>query len=373
MSTRRRIPVTSDMVSLWVPSGTGRAIDIIRGNDGQCYGTHPNVPVISGRNIVANGAFTTDDDPPDSWTASNATLSTEAGGLSGNCMKVLDGGAGNGYGYQINGTVVGKVYNFSCWAKDIDTGQNGLIEVGTSAGNATYYSSGAITDDTGVTYTATFTATTTTTFISLNCTSSGGTYYFDSVSLKEQQQLINPSVGWVFDGTNDYVEVPDDDSLDITDAITIGTWVYRADYLAGQEYHCVISKQITAVELYIRSGKLYFHGNRTGSLRANYNIVLSSGWHCVVFRFDKNNVNTYGEYHSLFVDGIIRSLTWVDGADTNTPLSINANPIRIGARDATTLQFDGYIALPFIANRAWSKAQVSNFYNATKGMFSPKG
>jgi len=42
----KSIPVTSDMVSLWIPSGTGRAIDIIRGNHGQCYGTHPNVPVI---------------------------------------------------------------------------------------------------------------------------------------------------------------------------------------------------------------------------------------------------------------------------------------------------------------------------------------
>ena len=29
-----------------------------------------------------------------------------------------------------------------------------------------------------------------------------------------------------FDGTNDYVSIPDDDSLDITDAITLGLWVY---------------------------------------------------------------------------------------------------------------------------------------------------
>jgi len=34
---------------------------------------------------------------------------------------------------------------------------------------------------------------------------------------------------------------------------------------------------------------------------------------------------------------------------------------------------DGYIALPFIVNKAWSAAQVSNFYNATKGMFAPRG
>ena len=35
------------MVSLWLPSGQNRAKDIIRSNDGQCHGTHPNVPAIS--------------------------------------------------------------------------------------------------------------------------------------------------------------------------------------------------------------------------------------------------------------------------------------------------------------------------------------
>lgn len=142
-------------------------------------------PTAAGVDLVRNGSFTADEDPPQGWTASNATLSTEAGGDVGNCMKVLDGGAGNGYAHQSITTVVGKIYTFSCYAKDIDTGQNGLIEVGTAAGDATYYSSGTITDDAGDTYTVTFEATTTTTVISLNCTSNGGAYYFDSVILYE--------------------------------------------------------------------------------------------------------------------------------------------------------------------------------------------
>lgn len=149
---------------------------------------------------VENGAFVTDNDPPNDWTASNATLSTEAGGSVGNCLKVLDGGAGNGYGYQQITTVVGKIYKFSCWAKDIDAGQNGLIEVGTSPGNAAYYSSGAITDDAGDDYTVTFEATTTTTFISLNCTSAAGAYYFDEVTLYEITPCCTAANSVTFDG-----------------------------------------------------------------------------------------------------------------------------------------------------------------------------
>ena len=145
---------------------------------------HPDGAVGADK-LVKNGAFVHNIDPPNDWTASNSTLTTEVGGSVGNCMKVLDGGAGSGYGYQQTTTVVGKIYKFSCWAKDIDTGQDGLIEVGTAAGNAAYYSSGTITADAGATYTRTFEATTVTTFISLNCTTVGGTYYFDEVTLYE--------------------------------------------------------------------------------------------------------------------------------------------------------------------------------------------
>jgi len=364
MSTRRRIPVTPDMVSLWVPSGTGRAIDIIRDNDGQCEGTHPNVPVISGRNIVANGAFTTDDDPPDSWTASNATLSTESGGLVGNCMKVLDGGAGNGYGYQLNGTVVGKVYNFSCWAKDIDTGQNGLIEVGTSAGNASYYSSGAITDDTGVTYTATFTATTTTTFISLNCTSSGGTYYFDSVSLKEQQQLINTAVGWEFDGTNDYISLPVT-SIPAGNEISISFWAYTD-----------MKKSNNLVWFEDANGRVVnisiVHADETtywdcGVDAGGYDRISKASldplgkWHYWVF-----TKNVVTEYMKIYLD----SELWHSDSGKTKPITV---PNIAGKLGGDAAYFIGYIAFFFIANKAWSVAQVSNFYNATKGLFAPRG
>lgn len=357
MDIRRIIPVTPDVVSLWIPSGTNRAIDIIRGNDGQCYGTHPNVPVISGKNLVINGGFTTDDDPPDDWIASNTTLSTESGGLVGNCMKVLDGGAGNGYGYQSILTVVGKVYNFTCWAKDSDTGQNGLIEVGTSAGNAVYYSSGTITDDTGVTYTATFTATTTTTFISLNCTSSGGTYYFDSVSLKEHHQLINPSVGWHFDGTNDYVKLPNNVGH-YTDKFVIGSW-FKTTGINMRPFFSRRNVSVTEYDIYIAdNGTLAIY---TGALFNSGKVVNDDIWHRGVIVIN-------GASSQFFVDGV------AEGSTFNPSISGDAGEAILGAMyDGTNGNFDGHIAFPFLVKGIWSQAQVTNDWLLTRGLFAPRG
>ncbi len=149
----------------------------------------------AGVDLVQNGDFSIDTDPPPGWTASNATLTTEAGGGIGNCMKVLDDGAGTGYAYQSITTVVGRLYTFQGGARDIDTGNNGQIKIGTAADNADYYDSGVITADAGAAYTVIFEATTTTTVITLKCTTAAGAYYFDEISLYGGAQS-----GFIVDG-----------------------------------------------------------------------------------------------------------------------------------------------------------------------------
>lgn len=44
-SLRRILPPS--IVSCWVPDGYNKAKDVIRGNHGDCFGTHPNVSVLS--------------------------------------------------------------------------------------------------------------------------------------------------------------------------------------------------------------------------------------------------------------------------------------------------------------------------------------
>lgn len=75
----------------------------------------------TGVDLVQNGDFSVDTDPPPGWTAaSSAVLSTEAGGQIGNCLKILEGGANTPTASQHITVEAGKIYRFSFYHKDID-------------------------------------------------------------------------------------------------------------------------------------------------------------------------------------------------------------------------------------------------------------
>lgn len=86
--------------------------------------------------LIENGGFATDTDPPEGWIATNdATLSTEAGGKVGNCMKVLENGTAQPHAREVFTTVVGKMYKLSFWVKEGTAGVT--YRVDDSGGNFT--------------------------------------------------------------------------------------------------------------------------------------------------------------------------------------------------------------------------------------------
>lgn len=435
----RSIPITSDMVSLWVPSGTNRAIDIIRGNHGQCDGIHPNVPVIrkdsalgslvydglsgtftvgddinggtSGAHaivksddgstlgltncsglfnnneqitgvsssatadvnqpdgavgvdkLVKNGAFVDDNDPPADWTAgASAVLTTEGSGQAdGNCMMVTNGAALYGRASLAITLGIGKVYKFTAYFKK-GTSATAHIYLGTSAGGSQIWDSGSLSDAGWTKYTHTFTSTVTTAYIScVNKNVDTETSYFDEISLYEidRYQLINPSVGWVFDGTNDYVDMGTSVG-DYTDNFTLGCWLFGGSGVAGTY---LFSRRKTTLQysVYVHgtTGMVNFHCTAGGF--SALTDIRDSKWHfCSVV------INGASSY--VYLDGSI------DSNAGNPTVASRTERFEIGSwNSGGTGNFDGYIALPFIANKAWSAAQVKNFYNATKGMFSPRG
>lgn len=135
--------------------------------------------------LLQNGGFAADDDPPHGWEqGTGATITTEAGGKVGNCMKVAADGSGDRRAYQIFTTVIGKIYKASFYAKDSGT-SSGDIKIGTTYNDDTYYNSGTISDAAWTLYTATFEATTTTTYISLTCITVNDYMLFDEVTAYE--------------------------------------------------------------------------------------------------------------------------------------------------------------------------------------------
>lgn len=71
--------------------------------------------------IVKNGAFVHDIDPPNNWTEeNNVDCDTVAGGMVGNCAKVLEAGANNPQIMQEVVVEPGKTYKFTFYHNDKD-------------------------------------------------------------------------------------------------------------------------------------------------------------------------------------------------------------------------------------------------------------
>ena len=135
--------------------------------------------------LILNGAFTTDTDPPPSWTAVTAVLTTEPSGQSGNCLQVAESGSSAaGQAYQDVTTRVGHFYKFSGYFKK-GTADAGKILIGISGDTDLYYDSGALADVAWAQKIAGFVATTTTTRITCQSTdaTAGETSFFDTLVL----------------------------------------------------------------------------------------------------------------------------------------------------------------------------------------------
>ena len=109
-----------------------------------------------------------------------------------------------------------------------------------------------------------------------------------------------------FDGTNDYVTVPDNSALDITGSITIEVWLYPTNSSATQ---VIVGKTDGAnasdlsYMLRITTAGIRFEvGNGIGAVNsplADFTIFTLNTWHHVVGYFNTNTDRT-----GIYVDGV---------------------------------------------------------------------
>lgn len=77
-------------------------------------------PTAAGVDLIRNGDFTADEDPPQGWGAEppgQTTLTTEGAGKVGNCLMILEAGGGNSYAIQTFTVTAGKLYKLTCYVK----------------------------------------------------------------------------------------------------------------------------------------------------------------------------------------------------------------------------------------------------------------
>lgn len=157
--------------------------------------------------------------------------------------------------------------------------------------------------------------------------------------------------GLQFDGVDDYVEIPDSASLDITNEITVEAWVKRGTLNATDAEHIVM-----------KFGSYYLHIKPNGHLRGAIwgkdiegNISIPENeWHFVAATYD-------GKYVRLYVDGIADNFLNSSGT-----IPLTNNPLYIG-KPSFGKSFNGVIDEVRILNRALTQDELMADYALKEG------
>jgi hypothetical protein len=152
--------------------------------------------------------------------------------------------------------------------------------------------------------------------------------------------------GLSFDGVNDYVQIPDDDSLDLTSAGSIEVWAWKN----SQMY--VTKGNTTEYQLmdYSTTGRIAVRWGSDSNSLTSSNAVPTGSWHHIVATYDGSTI-------SLYIDGSLSN-----SKPFTTDAVANTTPVRIGAR-GNAYYFDGLIDEVVIYNRALTDTEVMERYN----------
>jgi len=156
-----------------------------------------------------------------------------------------------------------------------------------------------------------------------------------------------------FDGDNDYVKIPYNESFDITDAITIETWVN-----IGNNSRYIVNKLGSYLLQFTDTGSLQGGIWVAGSWKYLVGITTTlNEWHHVAFTYDKSLPSNQAK---LYVDGNL------DAYATNTStIDSTTNDIYIGNRYDLLRDFNGTIDEVRIYNRALTAEEIYSHYTET--------
>ncbi len=162
------------------------------------------------------------------------------------------------------------------------------------------------------------------------------------------------------DGVDDYVSVPDSNSLDITGAMTIETWVYPT-MSRGR----IISKQSfnggsTSYVLEMNFGKLIFYSTDAATNQMN---ILSSNLEIPLNQWSHIAVTMSASSFSFYVNGVAesRAANLTNRPVTDGPLYIGVTKTEAGSGVA---YFGGKIDELSLYNRVLTATELLSVYNA---------
>ncbi|MCK4891961.1 MAG: DUF2341 domain-containing protein [Candidatus Pacebacteria bacterium] len=153
-----------------------------------------------------------------------------------------------------------------------------------------------------------------------------------------------------FDGLNDYILVAHDDSFDVTNTITIETWMYVEDIPDASSYIINKSQSFCFIVTDTNLHTIISLGGSLWGIQAGYN---KNQWVHVAVTYDGQHVNRY-------VDGGTFS-----SSKPNFQIDNSGNPLNVGSRYGNENFVNGIIDEIRISNVARSGDWIITEYNNT--------
>ena len=181
-----------------------------------------------------------------------------------------------------------------------------------------------------------------------------------------------------FDGTADYVNVTDDNSLDVTTGLTLSAWIKTTWNSIGTKQ--IITKDtngtntrsfglLIGVGAGLVSAAIFKTGNSETRLDAATGNIANGNWHFVAatYRFVTDGTSVL----RIYVDGIQVAVTSL----AKGPILVTTTPVNIGRRPyaANENYFPGSIDNARIYNRQLSDKEVKELYvSPFAGLVQPR-
>lgn len=202
---------------------------------------------------------------------------------------------------------------------------------------------------------------------------SGSTTWYDKINGNNGTLTNGPTFdsgnggSIVFDGTNDYVEVSDNSSLDIASGITIACWVYLGANTSG----CgIVGKSSSST----RGLALAYGWNNKGFQAINWNRSNAPQLSKDLSRDIEKWV-----YAVSMDDGVTRTIYVLDSQGTRSATSTlnpatwnNASSLYIGNADSIFYGVPSNTKISYVHayNRTLTPSEITQNYNALKSRFN---
>ncbi|MCL9813021.1 LamG-like jellyroll fold domain-containing protein [Natranaeroarchaeum aerophilus] len=172
------------------------------------------------------------------------------------------------------------------------------------------------------------------------------------------------TTSYEFDGESGHVEVPHDESLEMSDGdtVTVSTWANQASDQSGEEWVALVQKSDTSFNLQLANGnEPTFTIHDGGWNEANSGIELETDqWYHLTGIYD-------GDEARIYVDGELEGTTTVDGEMTDA----SEFGVGIGENlDASGRHLDGRMDEVRLYDRALTETEVTSLEDIRTGSYT---